>query len=205
MSGRLGIVDYGMGNLRSVQNALQEIGAIAELVQDAQRVATYDKVILPGVGAFREAIENLRRRGMESALHEFFGSGKPILGICLGMQLMCSDSLEGGLSVGFGWIQAHVVPFSPNTGNKVPHMGWNSIEFKRDDAIFDGVSSGSDAYFVHSYYVSGGDGDGYALATTEYGSRFVSMLRQGNAYGMQFHPEKSQQTGLRLLKNFVAL
>lgn len=198
---KIAIIDYGMGNIRSVMNALEEIGASGELVHDPDLVANYDKVILPGVGAFKEAIEHLKSSAMDQALHAFVGTGRDLLGICLGMQLICQNSNEDGEHEGLGWVDARVRAFSPDRGLKVPHMGWNSINFTKDSPIFEGLETGLDAYFVHGYRVEAETHDA-TLATTEYGEDFICIVQNENVYGMQFHPEKSQATGLKLLQNF---
>jgi glutamine amidotransferase len=201
---RLGVIDYGMGNLRSVLNALEEIGQPAALVAAPEDVAACDKVIIPGVGAFCEAMENLRRSGMDAALRDYVADGKPLLGICLGMQLICRRSHEDGAHEGLGWIDAEVRHFPPANGLKVPHMGWNAVEYEVQHPLLDDVASGADVYFVHSYYVDCAD-SGDSLGTTEHGIRFTSMIGRDNVYGMQFHPEKSQHVGMQLLRNFAAL
>ena len=198
----IGVVDYGMGNLRSVMNAFAEIGAPAELITDPAALDRAERAVLPGVGAFAQAIAMLRKNGMADALERFRSSGRPILGVCLGMQLMCSVSEEDGIHNGLNWIPARVVPFSRSHGAKIPHMGWNSLHLAGDEALFDGVEDSSDVYFVHSYYVTCEQADD-VLASTEYGVTFASILGRGNLFGMQFHPEKSQSIGLRLLSNFV--
>jgi glutamine amidotransferase len=196
------IIDYGMGNVRSVMNALSEIGASSELVADPAAVAKFDRVILPGVGAFAQAIARLRESGMKGALDQYVETGKPVLGICLGMQLMCSSSSEDGDHEGLDWISAKVVRFPDIEGLKIPHMGWNGLRFANGDPLFDGLENGGDVYFVHSYYVDCADKKD-EIATTEHGIAFASMFRRDNLFGMQFHPEKSQQIGLTLLSNFL--
>lgn len=201
-SQRIGIVDYGMGNLRSVCNALAEIETPADLLGDPERVARCDKIIIPGVGAFQEAMENLRSRDMVGALNRHVDEGKPLLGICLGMQLICRRSHENGEHEGLGWIDAEVRHFPLADGIKVPHMGWNAIEFERGHPLLAEVSPGADVYFVHSYYVDcAAPAD--SLGLTGHGIRFTSMLARDNVFGMQFHPEKSQDVGLQLLRNFA--
>ncbi|MGF1631591.1 MAG: imidazole glycerol phosphate synthase subunit HisH [Kiloniellaceae bacterium] len=200
----MGIVDYGMGNLRSVCNALAEIEVEAELFSDPARVGRYDKIIIPGVGAFEEAMENLHDLGMVAALNYHVELGKPLLGICLGMQLICRRSHENGEHEGLGWIDAEVRHFPPGEGIKVPHMGWNAIEFDRPHPLLSEVKPGADVYFVHSYYVDCAEAAD-SLGTTEHGIRFTSVVGRGNVVGMQFHPEKSQHVGMQLLRNFANL
>jgi glutamine amidotransferase len=197
------IIDYGMGNLRSVQNAVEHVGGSCAVVNDAEALKHFKKIILPGVGAFAQAIESLRRSGMATALNERREAGAQILGICLGMQLMCSQSEEDGLHKGLNWFSANVIPFVPESGLAVPHMGWNSVVFRKLDPILDGLESGSDAYFVHSYHVRCDDPED-VLATTDYGGHFHSMIHRGNLRGIQFHPEKSQEFGLAIIKNYLS-
>lgn len=200
----IGVVDYGMGNLRSVCNALAEIDAPGELFSDPAKVPAYDKIIIPGVGAFQQAMENLEEIGMVEPLNRYVAAGKPLLGICLGMQLICRQSTEGGVHQGLGWVEAKVRHFPPAEGLKVPHMGWNAIQFERAHPLLEGVAPGADVYFVHSYFVDclhAAD----ALGTTEHGISFSSIIAHGNVFGMQFHPEKSQNVGMQLLRNFASL
>lgn len=202
MSTSIAIVDYGMGNIRSVINALREVGADGELIRDAGAVARQRKLIIPGVGAFGEAMENLRRFGLDQALEEARKAGATILGICLGMQLMFTESDEGGQQTGLGWVKGPVARFPKQPGLRVPHMGWNDLAFTREHALRAGVENGSDVYFLHSHYCSCDDPSD-VLATAEYGVRFTAMIARENLFGIQFHPEKSQQAGLRMLRNFA--
>jgi glutamine amidotransferase len=203
-AGPIAIVDYGMGNLRSVQNAVEHVGGNCVMVSASASLAGFGKVILPGVGAFAQAIACLHETGMAAALNERREAGAQILGICLGMQLMCRDSEEDGLHQGLNWFPASVVHFDAAAGLAVPHMGWNSVTFQKDDPILAGLDSGGDAYFLHSYFVHC-DEPSDALATTDYGVRFDSMFQRGNLRGIQFHPEKSQEFGLALIKNYLEL
>jgi glutamine amidotransferase len=198
------IIDYGMGNLRSVQNAVVHLGSTPAIIADPVGLAAYDKIILPGVGAFGQAIAILHQTGLFEALNERRLAGAHILGICLGMQLMCSVSKEDGSHEGLNWFPARVVRFPPDTGLSVPHMGWNSVDFIRDDPILAGLNSGIDAYFVHSYHVRSDDPTD-VLATTDYGLRFSSMIQRGNLRGIQFHPEKSQEFGLTIIRNYLEM
>ena len=195
------IIDYGLGNIASVRNAFAAVGVDASLVADPNDVATYDKVVLPGVGAFGRAIENLRADGMDEALRSYVGTGKSLLGVCLGMQLICSSSEEGGMHDGFNWVKAKVTGFPEFRKLKVPHIGWNTLEFTRDSNLFAGMISGADVYFVHSFKVEI-DNPEDMLAYTDYGETFASIIQSDNVIGMQFHPEKSQAVGLRLIENF---
>lgn len=200
----IAIVDYGMGNLRSVQNAVEHVGGIAVIVSTPKELSAYNKIILPGVGAFGQAIDYLRQAGLAAALNERREAGAQILGICLGMQLMCSTSEENGMHEGLNWFAAQVIRFLPDTGLSVPHMGWNGVDFMRDDPILAGLTSGSDAYFVHSYHVRC-DEQTDVLASTDYGLRFSSMIQRGNVRGIQFHPEKSQGFGLGIIRNYLEM
>jgi len=198
----IAVIDYGMGNLRSVLNALHEVRAVGKLVTDASAVNSYGKVILPGVGAFSQAIKNLHQSGMAEALEHARKRNIPILGICLGMQLMCKTSEEDGLHQGLGWIDAVVRRFPDRPGLKIPHIGWNDLKLQRRHYLVDGLPSHPDVYFVHSYRVECADQNDI-LASCEYGEDFTAMFARNNVMGIQFHPEKSQAIGLRILKNFT--
>ena len=200
----IAVIDYGMGNLKSVLNSLKEIGSTGEIVSDSGMLDLYDKAILPGVGAFCEAIRHLDNTGFSNSIRTFASQGKLLLGICLGMQLLCNDSKEDGFFEGLGLIDANVLPFPKKNQLKVPHMGWNSIHMIRKDIITKNVLSGNDVYFVHSYYVKNNNVEDI-VAVSDYGFKFTSIMRRKNIIGMQFHPEKSQEIGLALLKNFVSL
>jgi imidazole glycerol-phosphate synthase subunit HisH len=200
----LAIVDYGMGNIRSVLNALREAQAEGELVSDPRDIARRGKLILPGVGAFGEAMENLRHAGIDHALEEARGAGALILGICLGMQLLLGSSEEGGTHTGLGWVKGRVLRFPDRADLRVPHMGWNELRFRREHALTHGVADGSDVYFLHSYYCACEE-PGDVLATATHGVEFAAMLARDNLMGIQFHPEKSQQPGIAMLRNFVGL
>ena len=202
MTARVGIIDYGVGNLHSLGNAVRKVGGEVATVSEPDRLAEFDRVVLPGVGAFASAIGNLRRSGMAEALDAYAKSGRPLMGVCLGMQLMCRVSSEDGEHEGLSWINANVVPFPANTGLKVPHMGWNEIRRAAETPFLEGIEDGSDVYFVHSYHVTCDNPEDVALVS-EYGEPFVSGFARDNFYGLQFHPEKSQDTGLRLLANFL--
>ena len=199
----IGVIDYGMGNLRSVLNALDEVGAPGELVAAPERLGDYPRLILPGVGAFADAMQTLSQSGLGAALAERVKAGTPVLGICLGMQLICERSEEDGDHIGLGFIPAAVRRFPDRAGIKVPHMGWNAVAWRREHSLAAGVDSGSDVYFVHSFYVDCADARD-VLAETEHGLPFASAIARDNVMGLQFHPEKSQRPGLRLLANFAA-
>jgi glutamine amidotransferase len=205
----IAVIDYGMGNLRSVQKALEHVGGRAEIVSSPADVAAADKVILPGVGAFADAIERLRATGLDRSVLQAIREKRFVLGICLGFQLLFDISYEDGEFTGLGVVPGKVVrfEFTPAiTGQnlKIPHMGWNQIQCKPDCPLFQGVENGSYVYFVHSYHaVCINDGD--VAAVTDYGFSFPSAVWKGNVFATQFHPEKSQDVGLRMLKNFVEM
>ncbi|GBD36679.1 Imidazole glycerol phosphate synthase subunit HisH [bacterium HR36] len=198
------IVDYGMGNLRSVQKALEKLGHGALIAADAATVLRATKLILPGVGAFGDAMRRLRAAGLVEPIRQHIEAGKPFLGICLGLQLLFDRSYEGGVHEGLGILRGEVVRFDSGNGLKVPHMGWNQITHDGQCPLFDGITSGSYVYFVHSYYPVPKDTEVIA-ARTDYGGWFTSAVWRGQLFATQFHPEKSQQVGLRILRNFAAL
>lgn len=201
----LHIVDYGMGNLRSVQKAFEKLGFEAVITASPRDLATADQVVLPGVGAFRDAIAELRRLDFVPAIHDAVASGKPFLGICLGLQLLFDVSYEDGEHEGLGIVPGKVVRFAPQPGLKVPHMGWNSLNIQQPShPMLSGVAPGSHVYFVHSYHVVPSD-PSLIAATSHHGSEFVAMIAKGNLTATQFHPEKSQKVGLQLLKNFAEM
>jgi glutamine amidotransferase len=195
------IIDYGMGNLRSVQKAFQKVGYEAEITTSPQRVRDASAVALPGVGAFGEAMSNLERAGMVRVLRQAAAS-KPFLGICLGQQLLFEESEEMGAFEGLGILPGEVVRF--NGPLKVPHIGWNQIHQVQPSPILTGVADGDFAYFVHSYYVAPSD-PSIIVATTDYGISFASIVGRDRLFGLQFHPEKSQKVGLTMLASFAAL
>ena len=202
MGPRIVIVDYGMGNLRSVQKAFERVGVRADYAARAEQLLNADAVVLPGVGAFADAMDELRGRGLVEPLRAYLASGRPFLGICLGLHLLFERSFEGGEHEGLGYLEGDVRRFPPEVG-KVPHMGWNQVwRGGAEDELFAGVANGEWFYFVHSYYVVPKDRS-IVAGETEYGIRFCSMVRRGHLLATQFHPEKSQQAGLRLLANFV--
>jgi len=199
------MIDYGAGNIRSVQKAFEHIGAKVTLTEEPDMVLGARKLVLPGVGAFGSGLTALRARHLDSAIIRAANQGTPLLGICLGMQFLFDQSDEMGLHDGLGLISGHVTRFNlADKGLKVPHMGWNQIESQRDHPLLNGVPDGSHAYFVHSYYCVADD-DRDVIAQTEFGHPFASCVARGNIFGIQFHPEKSQLRGLQILRNFVAL
>ncbi|MEW5797933.1 MAG: imidazole glycerol phosphate synthase subunit HisH [Bacteroidota bacterium] len=197
----IGIIDYHLNNLRSVQKAFEKVGVQAFISDNPNELKKAEKLVLPGVGAFGAAMENLRVLGLKTVLDEHVAAGKPLLGICLGMQLLFTKSYELGEFSGLNFVSGEVKQF-PSTV-KVPHMGWNQVEIVRQSSLLKDVEEKSFVYFVHSYYVE--PKENVTLSQTEYGFRFTSIIQQGNIYGIQFHPEKSQKTGLQLLKNFAYL
>lgn len=197
------VVDYRMGNLKSVVNALTYIGAEAFISEDKADVAKADGFVLPGVGAFGEAMENLQRLDLVAPLKDaVLGLKKPLLGICLGMQLLAESSEEKGRHLGLGWIPGEVVRLSPGGGLRLPHVGWNSLEILRSDGFLPRPDQKADYYFVHSYHVRAPAN--VVAATCRYGEPFAAALQVGNLYAVQFHPEKSQWNGLQILRGFAA-
>ncbi len=197
----IAIVDYGMGNLRSVEKGFLKVGVDARVVSTPTEVEDASGVVLPGVGAFRDCIRNLEELNLREAVIRGIRGGKPFLGICLGLQVLFTQSEEFGLCNGFDVFPGRVVRFPEDHTLKVPHMGWNTLSIKRRAPILEDVPDGASFYFVHSYYVVP-DEPGITATTTDYGLRFTSMIWKDNVFATQFHPEKSQQMGLRVLKSF---
>lgn len=195
----LAIIDYGMGNLLSVKKALEKLGYPAEITSDPEVVVVAPGVILPGVGAFADAMHNLRQRGLVPAVREAVERGIPFLGICLGLQILFSTSEEGGPVEGLNLLPGEVKRLPP--GLKVPHMGWNQVQILNPGELFQGIPSGTNFYFVHSYYIDPAD-KSIITGTTEYGLTFAVSIQRDNIFGVQFHPEKSSRWGLEVLKNF---
>ncbi|MBN1656799.1 MAG: imidazole glycerol phosphate synthase subunit HisH [Anaerolineae bacterium] len=198
----IAIVDYGVGNLRSVQKALEQVGAAATVTSRAADLDAARGIVLPGVGAFGDGMASLRGRGLAAPVLAQAARGKPLLGICLGMQMLFEESEEMGQHAGLGLLRGKVVRFA-DPALKVPHVGWNQIEV-RPHPLLAGIAPGAYAYFVHSYYVVPAEA-GDVLATTEYGVEFASVVGRDRVWGAQFHPEKSQEVGLRILANFSRL
>jgi glutamine amidotransferase len=199
------IVDYGMGNLRSVQKALEHVGHVAHISSSPAEVATASKLILPGVGAFRDAIARLNNTGLSEPIRSFIASGRPFLGICLGLQLLFERSHEDGLHTGLGVLPGDVVRFPQQPGLKVPHMGWNPLKLDRPTCpLFAGLKAGDAVYFVHSYYAAPTN-PAIVAASADYPDTFTAAVWQGNLFATQFHPEKSQSVGLVMLRNFAEL
>ena len=202
----IAIVDYNMGNLASVQNAFTKLGKDTVVESDPKKFQEYDKLILPGVGAFGDAMEHLRERNMIAFIKEFAQSGKPILGICLGMQLLFESSEEFGESEGLGLIKGKVTKFDAckfTEPLKIPHMGWNRM-FTSQHPLFEGLDENHYLYFVHTYHVNC-DNESDIIGTTEYGYTFTSAVAHENIMGIQPHPEKSHENGLKILENFIKL
>ena len=201
----IAIIDYGMGNLRSVQKALEKVGARTVVTSDKSQVHRAGKVVLPGVGAMRPAMERLQELGLADTIAEVIADKKPFLGICLGLQLLFEKGFEGGDVKGLGILKGSVRPFQGDI--KVPHMGWNQIQIQpMGRQMYSGIADNSNVYFCHSYCVNPKNEDAQVLATlTDYDGPFVSSICKDNIWAVQFHPEKSQKTGLKLLENFVRL
>ncbi len=201
---KIGIVDYNMGNLASVINAFNKIGANAEIVREADKLKDYDKLVFPGVGAFGDAMNHLKETNLDEAMKEFVKSGKYVFGVCLGMQLLFQSSEEFGSHKGLGIIEGKVVRFdkTKTKEHKIPHMGWNKMFIKKQSGLFDGITDPY-LYFVHSFHVV--CEDDYVIGKTLYGYEFVSAVNKDNVFGFQPHPEKSHNEGLKILENFVRL
>ncbi len=201
------IIDYKMGNLRSVQKAFEKVGCSAIVTDNYELIKKADKLVLPGVGAFKDGMKHLEELGLVELLNEeVLVNKKPFLGICLGMQLIAKRSYENGKTDGLGWIDAEVIKFDFTNREKVlkvPHVGWNDVKYKNKNILFDNIVNESDFYFVHSYYFS--TQEDIVSSTTDYGFYFVSSIQKDNIFAFQFHPEKSQVVGLKILENFVKI
>lgn len=202
----IAIIDYGMGNLRSVQKGFEKVGLEAVVTSDPKVVLEAGRIVLPGVGAFRDCMRNLEQGGFVEPILRVIREGRPFLGICVGMQLLLTDSVEFGLYQGLNVIPGHVLRFPDGMEEggeklKVPHMGWNQLSIRRPAPIFTGIKDGTNVYFVHSYYARPDD-EAAVAATSTYGDEFCAAIWKDNVVATQFHPEKSQDAGLRILKNF---
>ena len=199
------IIDYGVGNLFSLKSSLKEIGAEAVVTSDEKVIAEADWIILPGVGAFEDAARKLRESGMADVVKREAAAGKPVMGICLGMQLMFDVGYEYGEHEGLGLIRGSVRPISDviPEGYKIPHIGWNLLKFRKESPLFKYIKEDDYVYFVHSYYAA--ECDESVIAVTEYGADLTAAVSNGNVYGCQFHPEKSGETGLEILRSFTEL
>jgi glutamine amidotransferase len=202
MNPKIVIIDYGMGNLRNVERGFERIGIEGKVTRNKKEIDRASAIVLPGVGAFKDCMTNLEKYGLIEPLIRAIGKGKPYLGICLGLQILFSESEEFGSHKGLDLISGRVVKFKPDPEHKVPHMGWNTVEIERESPILQGIVSGDFFYFVHSYYVLP-EGTEWISTFTNYGKRFVSSIWRENIFATQFHPEKSHKFGMRLLKNFV--
>ena len=199
------IVDYGMANLRSVQKAFERVGAAAEVTSDPERIERAEKLVLPGVGAFQDAIARLRETGLAHVIARHIESGRPFLGICLGLQMLFTRSHEDGLHAGMDLYGGEVVRFEPTPGLKIPHMGWNTLRLTKPDCpLFAGLPADPAVYFVHSYHAAPADRS-LVAAEADYPTPFCAAVWRDNVYATQFHPEKSQDVGLTMLRNFARL
>jgi glutamine amidotransferase len=199
---KVALIDYGIGNLRSVEKALQAVGAHTSLTDDPEIILGAEKVVLPGVGAFGDGMAGLRQRGLVGVVQDVAGRGTPLLGICVGMQLLFDVGEELGEHAGLGLLPGRVKKF-PESGLKIPQTGWNQLLIQGQPPLLEGLAPGSYAYFNHSYYCAA-ERESDILANTEYGLVYASVVGRGRLYGAQFHPEKSQAVGLQILRNFVA-
>ncbi|MGI6279318.1 MAG: imidazole glycerol phosphate synthase subunit HisH [Acutalibacteraceae bacterium] len=201
----IAIIDYGVGNLFSLESSLKAVGADAVITGDSEVIKAADKLILPGVGAFGDAAAKLRATGLDSVIVKEAALGKPLMGICLGMQLLFDKSFEYGQHKGLGLISGSVVPMTGKIPDnlKIPHIGWNALKLKRKSPIFEYLCEGDCVYFVHSFYAE--DCENAVIATCEYGREITAAVQSGNVYGCQFHPEKSGSVGLKILKAFSNL
>ena len=201
----IALVDYGVGNLFSLKSSFEAIGANVSVVSKPEELVGADKIILPGVGAFADAAEKLRQSGMNEALIAQAKMGKPLLGICLGMQLLFDKSYEYGVHDGLGLIPGCVRPIAEviPESYKIPHIGWNALDFQKESPLFSNIQNGDHVYFVHSYYAA--ECEESVIATTEYGGILTAAVQKDNVFGCQFHPEKSGKVGLEILEAFVSL
>lgn len=204
MAKKIAIIDYDAGNLLSVQKAFAFLGEDAEITRDRDKILGADGVILPGVGSFGDAMDKLHTYGLEEVIHEVVKRNKPFLGICLGLQLMFEESEESVGVKGLGLLPGKIVRIPDTEGLKIPHIGWNSLNFEKETRLFAGLPQDSYVYFVHSYYLQAGDTADVA-ATTEYGAHIHAAVEHDNVFACQFHPEKSGDVGLQILKNFAGL
>lgn len=200
----IAIIDYDAGNLRSVEKALLALGEQPVITRDAEILLSADKVILPGVGSFGDAMGRLRQYGLVDVIHQIVDKGIPFLGICLGLQLMFERSDESEGVEGLGLLSGEILKIPDCEGLKIPHMGWNSLNIRDGSRLFAGIPDQSYVYFVHSYYLKAAD-ENIVAASTEYSTRIHAAVESGNVYACQFHPEKSSDVGLQILKNFIAL
>ena len=199
----IAIIDYDAGNMKSVEKALDHLGAERVVTGDPDVILSADRVILPGVGSFGSAMEKLTERGLDRTVKEVAEKGTPLLGICLGLQMLFDESEEAPGVPGLSILPGKIVRFPSDLGLKIPHMGWNSLQFPKKSVLFSGIDEGAYVYFVHSYYLKAADASVVAAAC-EYGVPFHAAVESGNVFACQFHPEKSSETGLSILKNFIS-
>lgn len=200
----IAVIDYDAGNIRSVEKALVRLGQDVKITGDPEEILSADKVILPGVGAFGDAMAQIRSRGLEEVIHRAVERNTPFLGICLGLQLLFEHSGEAPGVEGLGILKGDILRIPEADGLKIPHMGWNSLHLENNGRLFQGVPENSYVYFVHSFYLKAED-ETIVKASTEYGTHIHASVEQGNVFACQFHPEKSSEVGLKILKNFVEL
>lgn len=198
----IGIIDYGMGNLRSVQKAFALNGFDAQVMDEPAMLEQADGLVIPGVGGFPDAMKNLHEKGLVEPIRRHAASGKPLLGICLGMQVLFEEGFEGDRCEGLGLLQGQIVKIP--AGVKIPHMGWNRLSILQECPVLKGTPDGAYVYFVHSYFANNCNA-GNVAAVTDYGNMLTAVVQQNNIYGLQFHPEKSSETGLQMIKNFGEL
>ena len=200
----IAMIDYDAGNIKSVEKALQKLGADVVITKDPQLILNADKVILPGVGSFGDAMNNLKKYGLDEVIHQVVENGTPFLGICLGLQLLFERSDESPEAVGLGILKGEILRIPDAEGLKIPHMGWNSLHLQNGGRLFQGLNENDYVYFVHSYYLKAED-ESIVKATTNYSVNIHASVEKDNVFACQFHPEKSSDVGLQILKNFVEL
>jgi len=200
----IAMIDYDAGNIKSVEKALQKLGADVVITKEPQEILSADKVILPGVGAFGDAMNNLKKCGLDEVIHQVVKKGTPFLGICLGLQLLFERSDESPEAVGLGILKGEILRIPDAEGLKIPHMGWNSLHLQNNGRLFHGLKENDYVYFVHSYYLKAED-ESIVKATTNYSVNIHASVEKDNVFACQFHPEKSSDVGLQILKNFVKL
>ena len=198
----IAVIDYDAGNIKSVEKALDFLGQEADVTGEKEKILAADHVILPGVGAFADAMENLRSRGLDQVIYEVIRRGTPFLGICLGLQLLFERSDEAPGAEGLGVLKGEILRIPESDGLKIPHMGWNSLHLQNNGRLFRGVEENAYVYFVHSYYLKAAD-ESIVKASTEYGTHIHASVEKDNVFACQFHPEKSSDVGLKILKNFI--
>lgn len=198
------IIDYDAGNIKSVEKALLSLGGEVIITRNQEKILNADRVILPGVGSFGDAMDKIRAYGLEEIIHKVVDKGIPFLGICLGLQLLFERSDESDGVKGLGLLQGEIVRIPDESGLKVPHIGWNSLKFPNQGRLFQGISEDAYVYFVHSYYLRAKD-ENIVTATAEYGTLIHASVEKGNIFACQFHPEKSSEVGLTILKNFIGI